>query len=300
MKVIKLTAIAGAALALSTLTSCLKSDDAKDERTINFKVLSLVTPKDVDKPSNVATGTYAVTLDNINGTMSVSTANLKLETADLDFTTDYTKFTLKTNGQNLLVYNANWPLTESTSGYGNVENLNLLVSNGTYFVGDVDVPGYPLVNVDAACVIGYKVNNFEVHTFPQQAFYVGKTSTTYPNQDGTQGRYENEGIVYRVVLNVVEKKALVILYHAKFAEKAPELAMVLKDLDITYNHGGYKVSGTNVIPEVVGDGGLTPYPNFKFDKFEMSTIDMQLTQVRMNYDVASRYHGEFRGTYFGQ
>lgn len=284
-------------------TSCLKGEEnAVDTKTFQTPTLNLITPKAAGEVSTVTSSTYSLQVDRINNTLTVACADLKLNALDFKFTTQPAKFTGYTNGQGFEYYTANYPSMPSQGNVGVIDNMNLWYGNSCYYDNSVEVPGYPTGNLPfAALVLGFTCDDYEVHTFPSQCWFTGTTNTNYADKDGTQVFYENKNISYRIMINAAKNKADVVIYKGKFADKAPEIpAMLLRDMDIEYGLGTYSIVGVNVIPEVVGDGGLTPYQMFMFNSFKLTTLDMELTSANIEFDVAGKYHGSFMGSYYAK
>ena len=149
-------------------------------------------------------------------------------------------------------------------------------------------------------VLKYNIGNeYTVRTFCRDAYYAGTTTTHYTDKDGNAGSFENKEIVYRAVINVEKMTADVVIYNAQFAPQQPQkiTAMVLKALPVETMANGYRITGEDIIPEVVEGAATTPNPNYPFKKFSMTTTSDNLDQVAMEFNVGDRYHGLFSGVY---
>lgn len=188
-----------------------------------------------------------------------------------------------------------------------VKDLNGELNQGVYRPGVVMVPGYeePLLPGGTQHVFfgSYNLSDeWTVRTFWPDLTWRGATVTTYPGMDVP---FTSDKIFYRVVMKRDDKDALtgkadVIFYNAKFAPKAPELTVLIQDLDLEFNANGYTVSGADIIPSQVADGGkLQPVPGFKFDNFKLTVSGNLLTGATANYKVAGKYEGQFSGSCVG-
>lgn len=153
---------------------------------------------------------------------------------------------------------------------------------------------------------GYQVGqDFQVNTFTTDCTYEGITTTSYPGMGGMQS-YTSKTIYYRIVLDITEKKACVVMYNAKFSNVAAEPAkpiVYLKGLDITWGNGKYEVSGENLVPQIILDNKLESYPAFTFKSFKMETVGSAMVDAHITYEVDNTV-GErtinYRGTFTGK
>lgn len=140
-------------------------------------------------------------------------------------------------------------------------------------------------------------DEWRVRTFWPDMTFRGTTETTYP---GMTEAFTTGDIKYRVVMrrdanNGLTGKADIIFYDAKFAPQAPPLSVVLlKDLDLAFTAKGYVVTGKNIAPMTLENGGYTPNKFFTFNEFSME-VSGNLTFAKIGYKVAGKYEGSFQG-----
>lgn len=280
--------------ALTLLASCDK--ELENSSTESFVTCDLVIPTDGVSEVTANNAIYSIKLNfnNSKATITSSTLELGGKTCSMQLT-DVPFQANSLNGANLSMSAAN--AGEITTLSLPVTDLTLKTTQAFNLYPEV-VPGvsgitsfYPLL------MMNYKVGDkYVVKTFCSDNTFTGTTMTTYPSGDG-QGTFQNEGIEYRVVMNVDKKKADVVLYNAKFAEASPEIkAMILKNLDVEYLPTGYAIQGTDLIPEVVEGSTTTPNPRFPFNSFSLTTTDSDMTSVRCQYTVATVFNGVFSGS----
>ena len=136
-------------------------------------------------------------------------------------------------------------------------------------------------------------SKYNVRTLWTDMTFTGTTTTSMPSM----APYTNNDVKYRVILNIKEKKATVIIYDAKFADKMPSITnIVLKDLPLTLSIHGYTITGKDIVPEVYEGGVGVPNSRYKFDEFEFSSED-NLTEGICTYTVAGSMNGYFKGAY---
>ena len=180
-----------------------------------------------------------------------------------------------------------------------ISNLSGSLTQAVYFPPNVSVPGYKLFipgNSLHYVLMQYELNNdWNIRTFWPDMTFRGSTVTSYP---GMTEAYSNSNIAYRVVMqlkdNALTDKADVIFYNAKFAPKAPEITVVLKNLDLAFSDKGYTVKGSDIIPYMVEAGTLQETPKFKFNSFALTAIG-DMSTAMINYEVADVYKGTFTG-----
>lgn len=149
-------------------------------------------------------------------------------------------------------------------------------------------------------VTSYNIGNTHtVKTLINDAFYFGTTRT----RDDESNYFETKDAYYRVIMDVPNKKANVLIYNVKFADKAPLLNCIwLKDLDVNFHDGVYDIEGQNVVPiscegkDEKGETIHTPFDRFTFDTFKLINTNQYLTSALIQYTVAGKYEGMFEGS----
>lgn len=291
MKRFLLPVMAGAML----LTACSKESDAT--QTFTYEVYNLATSIHPDETPAVSEGKYGMVYNISEGKVTVST-NYFLLPGNLNGSfllnnIPFTSYTSATGQQ--IVLNADNP---SMGGGSNVAitDFRCTVTND-YVVYPGAVPGVVGTTVFYSFpMMKYTVDgDYTVRTFLRDNTFLGSTTTSYPAENGF-ATFENENIYYRVVMDVKARKADVVLYKAKFAEAAPELTMILKNLDLEFTNSGYVVSGKNIIPNVVEGAATTPNPKYPFNTFTLQTSNDNMTSVRCEYKVAGVFTGIFSGS----
>lgn len=297
-KILLIGAVAASSLAL---TSCSENSDNSSTTTVPINAYNLFVPSSGD--GDVYTGlalyrsvitfpatTIQIGTDNMampgGGNVSFSTINMPLASAMLS---------VDDEGREVIIFGDKNPSDKGAS----VSNLSGSLTQAVYFPPNVTVPGYKLFipgNSLHYMVMQYDLNNeWNVRTFWPDMTFRGSTVTSYP---GMEEAYSNNNIAYRVVMqlkdNAVTDKADVIFYNAKFAPKAPEITVVLKDLDLVFSDKGYTVEGKDVIPYTVEAGALQETPRFKFNTFDLAATG-DMTTAMINYQVADIYKGSFTG-----
>ncbi len=188
---------------------------------------------------------------------------------------------------------------DAAEGGTKVSGLKGYLTQAAYLPVGETVPGYTVLvpsNSLHYAVMQYTLNDrWNVRTFWPDATFRGSTVTSYP---GMTDAYSTDGISYRVVMQLrdgaISDKADVIFYNAKFAPNAPEITVVLKNLDLQFTENGYTVSGVDAIPYMVEAGALQETPRFKFNRFDMD-VTGDLTTAVIGYQVADVYTGSFTG-----
>lgn len=289
--------IFAASAALLLLSSC-GEDEKVNTQTSSYPVYNLVTPVNGIGEPELSLGTYSLLYDFANGKVTTSCTNVAVGGKAYKFGLEELPFKLvySTYGETAAFSSTNPLMT--TSPELNVNNLKCEVTT-SFLVYPSAVPGVTgMTNFNPLLLMSYNIGNeYTVRTFVPDNTFSGKTMTTFTTQDGASGSYANDRIIYRAVLRVQDKKADVVIYRAKFAEQAPEIAaMILKDLDLEFNGTGYVIRGTEVIPEVVEGTGATPNTRYPFNSFVLSTTNSTLTSVRCEYTVSSRFNGVFSGS----
>lgn len=303
--------IFGTALATALVfSSCLKdNDDSSSTTKVTIPAFNLYTP--ISDASEVTTGLayYSFTTVFPEQTIAIDVDNMALPGGGTaGFETTAIKFVqgqMTADGANYLTWEFS---SDNPSKSGNrISSLKAFITQTAYAPGDVDVPGYPRLipgNTFQYVVMQYNLNDtWRVRTFWPDMTFRGSTTTTYPedmtNPSGGKLTFQNDDIAYRVVMELTKEHALtgkadIIFYNAKFAPKAPEITVVLKNLDVKFTNAGYTVSGKDIIPYMVESGELQETPRFKFNSISVDCTS-DLTTSIITYQVAGVYSGRFQG-----
>ena len=288
------------------LTSCnLETNDEDNYVTWQFPVCNLVMP---DNGTAFATTCfYALPYYYNSNTIAVSTTELSL---------GYSTFNFSTNPMVLDSKNySNGNVSSFSGGIAKTGNVNISGLSG--YISDVynnlTKEENGVFNVAfsgfSPIVMNYRADyDYTVKTFSPDAVYTGVTNVA--EVSGTVPPFQNENIKYRVLFNKELNKATVYLYNAKFttAPQAPVIHFALRNLDVEYTKEGYKISGTEVVPQQYN--GLDdkqqpiwkPMPNYTLDTFELINASSDLTacQIRFTLPISfSGYTGQYLCTFNG-
>lgn len=318
-------ALAGCSL---LLTAC-NTGNGENEQTMTYPTCNFVIPKDGTTPTmSYGSYTFKSKMSASLWDMSVSTTSLSINNTARTFVTQ-TYPVVNVGGYKQIIKNVS-----SDPASGGYE-----ISNGTFMLSAYDnlpkdflpnkvftptqkdekgkisyIPGtvfYPNMTgyISPLVVAQYDFGSeYKVKTFFCDAFYAGKTNTSYSLPNGMSGMAESEKMVYRVIMDLDKKRAGIVIYNAKFSDsdKEPEKAAIyIPGLDITFQGESYEISGKDIIP-LIPEGNLpalpdpdkfTPYPTFKFNEFKMVMTNSWLTSTRMEFSVADTYKGYFSGSY---
>lgn len=296
-----------AAAILLPLASC-NDDSNKNSYTtgVAISAYNLVTAVDDAsvKPAVGLSG-YNVTLkhEDQKNSVQIKSGNVVLpDGGSISFTTK----PMAVNVSTVAVDDENRALIKFTSenpseSGAEVSQLNGMITQSGYYPGSAEVKGYDLLFPSSTkhySILDYVLNEkWRVRTFWRDVTFMGSTITTGSKMPGP---YTNNKFRYRIYMKTTNGaltgKADVIFYNAKFAEKAPEMTIVIRDLDVKFSNSGYTVSGTDIIPDMVSDGGeLTPTRPFIFNNFTFTVVG-DLTQATASYEVAGKYNGQFQGS----
>lgn len=294
--------MAGVAFAAAlTLASCNSDSENSYTTSVNVPAYNLYSPVSGDGTVSVGLGRYSVATTfpeqtiQLVGDMVYGGTSLSFTSVDMPFTAKYAS--VGDVNREVISFSA----TDATATGSKVTNLKATVTQAAYEPGNTSVPGYPERFVPGSSLhylVADYILNGETHvrTFWPDMTFVGTTTTTYPGMDTF---YTNTDISYRVIIqrdanNTLQNKADIIFYNAKFAPQAPEITVVLKDLDLAFTNNGYTISGTNVVPYMIEGSQLQETPRFAFDELHFYVLG-DLTQAQATYKVAGIYSGDFRG-----
>ena len=308
MKTLLKLAVAGAAL--FGLVSC--DQESEDTRTFSFAMAAynLITSVDDDDVAFVAPVVYSFATKYPDNTITVASSSMSLpDGGSATFTTVPVQMSIKNvSVDDRNVEHITFSSSDPTQSGAKITDFNGILTQGAYAPGSVEVPGYPREYPSKLVahfpILDYTLNeSWRVRTFWSDMTFAGTTTTTYP---GMTGPYTNGKIRYRVVMktgtaNSLTGKADVIFYNAKFAasEKAPEITVALKDLDLKFTKQGYTLAGTDVVPFMMEGGELVPAPSYVFNNFTFNVVG-NLTQCTASYKVANVFDGQFQGVSIAQ
>lgn len=304
----KLLCPAVVAALLLPLAGC-NSDDPMYEFTRDFNTINLFTPRNTVEPvfanecvyychfveTETAQASSKVLIYQ-GQTHSLSIPAVKVENkfyAD----GDYAKFSS--------------PSGSIDGGQTQVSDFDCVIS-GLFYPIPSKVPGVAGVTAYTSpfFIAQYNIGSlYSVATFQKDATYAGTTSTVFDYKGQSQA-YETTVGFYRVIVNILTQKADVVLYNVKFAEQAPQLILVLKDLDLKLERGGYTITGTDIVPGMPDGNMLTQNESFPFESFSLKTVSADLTKIQIEYTVRNKlmeqqigngdkvyYKGAFTGRY---
>lgn len=288
------------------LASCnLNNDDDSNYQKFTYSTCNLVIPADGNAfPSNDA---YVLYYYPYSSTVTVSSTALSLGVGSAPFTTANMHYDVAAYGDAGAVY------TVTKFSGGSALDGNVSISNLSGFTSEIvnTVPShiseYPFV-WNPAIVMQYTANyDYTVKTFSTDAVYNGLTSLTTLNSENPP--YDNDQGLYRVVFHTDLKKADVIFYNAKFADRMPSQTFIVKDLEVVYTKNSYMIrmpeGSDGIVPlRQEGQGGqFTPYPSYVFTQFQLAPSTSDLTGVMINYSIDNSYDGkvvaQYRGTFNG-
>jgi hypothetical protein len=301
----------GTALAAALVfSSCLKDNDVNSAtNTVTIPAFNLYTPISGMAVPSTGLAYYSFSTAFPEQTITIDVDNMSLpgggtggfKTAAMPFAQGQ----MSVDGMNCLTLAFS---SENAGVSGNrVTDLNALVTQAVYAPGDQEIPGYKRLIPGTTLqyvVMQYNLNDtWRVRTFWPDMTFRGSTTTTYPEDmtdpSGSKLTFQNDDIAYRVVMELTKEYALtgkadIIFYNAKFAPKAPEITVVLKNLDVKFSSAGYTLSGKDLIPYMVESGALQETPRFKFNSISVDCTS-DLTTSIITYQVAGVYNGRFQG-----
>lgn len=307
MKSTKYFAIALLALASTLLSSCSGKDEDV-ELTYDVMTLNLFTPLNQAEDPFVTACYYKFRY-------AVSAKDMVMTSENLYFGGYNHKFSTPTVPYSFQSY-SDGDLISFKSASGTLDGMQGAVSNlecklsGLFYPVQKQIPDLPTAAYAPFAVAQFVVQGkYQVSTFQSDVNYRGTTTTVFDYQ-GNQMVYKSKAGSYRVIVNVEKKKADIVLYSVKFAEQSPALILVLKDLDFQLTSGGYKITGTDIIPRQLDGSLLTNNESFPFENFELTTASADLTQINIDYTVRNKiaeekmgngakvyYKGNFKGAY---
>lgn len=278
-------------------TSCnLESSNEDNYLTNTYLCSNLIIPESGE--SYATNATYSLIYYYTSGTVTASSSNLILGSGATTFTTN--PMTYKADmyrGENgglmeVTTFEGGQSIGGSTSvsklqGYTS-EIVNILSTNEEY------IPEYQFKPFKAL-VMSYDVNsNYTVKTFMPDAIYTG--TTTIASMGSASEPYISSQTKYRVMFNQDYKTADILFYNSNFAPTMPSITFVIKDLPVQYTDKGYKISGSDIVPEQWEGGAFTPNPRYSLTSFEFVNTSDNLTTGTLKF-VFGPYLATFTGSY---
>lgn len=288
------------------LSSCnLENDPTGNYTSGSFVCCNLISNASGDSYASLCS--YKTIFYYTDGTMQLSTDMLNLDNTTYSFTSGMMNCDTKyysVDGQSGIFDVTSFAGGSVNTGKISVENIKGFTSSLVNILSTNDPvnPAFPFTPY-IPMVMSYTVDNkYNVKTFMPDAIYTGTTEIRSAGSNSTP--FTNDGIRYRVVFQKDLKKADIIFYNAKFADRMPiTINFVLKDLDVEYSGGSYVISnaaGEPINPWMYEASGLTENPNYKFTSFRFINSSDDLTIGQAFYTVQmgeAIYNGEFNGFY---
>lgn len=307
MKTNRLILSLAVAMAAGSLVSC-NSDEPGTTVTRTYFALNLLTPVQPDAPSQVTASYYTFKINTGSAKLDMSSENLNYDNLNHIFSlTGVQSSITQFSDGDYIRFSAPQAVVDGQKG--GATDVKCVLS-GIFYRIPQQVPGVENASYSPFVIAQFNIpGKFFIATFQGDVTYRGITTTTFDFQGQSQA-YATKSGSYRVAMNLNTGKADVVLYNVKFAQQAPSLILVLKDLDIKFERGAYSISGTNVVPQQLDGSMLTPNESFPFESFELRTISADLTTVNINYTVRNKsmedkigngqkvyYNGSFTGSY---
>lgn len=279
----------------ASLASC--SPEGENVQTVSRPLNNLVIPADPDGEVKVdedvsytikydyGTGNAMVTSDE----MTVGDITGSLSTDEMPFQQAvYTAGTVRKFSGAGKLGNANDPVTDFSG-----------IESGLFFFYPTPVPGLlDVYQINTAMLFKYTIGDYIVKTFPRDIYYGGETVTRIAAGPNAGSSFSSKEAIYRIYFAKGLKKAIVVIYNAKFAEKMPvQKFIVLEDLDVTYTRSGFVIEGENVTPKHADGDALTEHPGFIINSFRFSSSGEYLAKGICSYTVNGGMYGNFEGSY---
>ncbi|MDE6679800.1 MAG: hypothetical protein K2J92_00425 [Muribaculaceae bacterium] len=297
MKTTKLMCAFAAAAMLTAATSCDKNDP-ESSYTVSYSIYNLYTPLSGDQAAHVSTAAYQLRYDFINSTVEIGASDLIWNNSTYSFSTDAVRFT---NGY----YDDGGEVIEFKNAKASVSGMTVdmsgMLTNRKYYTTQ-SVPGITggVLQYTQVPVIAFSYNIgdlYSVRTFNPEAYMGGTTLTTY-EMNGETKHYTNDKMLYRTIIDIQKMTADMVIYNARFAEEQPVelLAIAVKDLKVEWTPNGYRMTGSDIIPEYLEANELQPLPRYIFNNISLVTTGDRMTDFTLDYEVAGQYKGNFTGS----
>lgn len=291
--------VAASAIALMGGLSACSMDNDEISESYEMKLCNLVIPSDPSQEVYVQTGSlYKMNFLLNKGTVEVSGADVQLGTPKYTFNVAGISYENAMNQQGFVRRFAGASGTLAGTSY-EIKNLSGFLSTLVNWY-NLPIPGFVSVQTTSTMAVSYQVgDDYTIKTFPADMFFTGSQTTTYSFMGAPEKKFDYADAIYRVRFSDDMKSATVIIMNVTFAEEMPKIieAIVLKDLAVSYDATGYHISGSNILPEMLEAGALTPMPQYTFNDFSLDSDGPLLTECKCAYTVAGTFHGVFSGSY---
>lgn len=294
-----------------SFSSCSKDGYNEITRTIGAPAITLITSNS-DGSVSVIPGTYSfsITMTDTETTGSVTSPEIIANNTSLAFSTDVQ--TYKSSGYDVFFENAHGTVGNSSMELNNANFQALYLYdkefnkyNGFYFnTAEVGKYTFAISNYSNLymTLASYNLGSaYSARTFPVDCFFVGNTTTTYPQSDTP---YNTDKIMYRVMMKQDKEtgkfSADMLLYDAKFSGVPAEptkVAILVPNLNVEFSATGVSISGENVVPSVYESGEYVPNETYVFNNIRFTTTNSLYTEATIDYTVMGVFHGYFSGSY---
>lgn len=293
---------AAVAASLMTLASC-KNNEGVSNVTYSVPTYSMIT-NIVDGGEPVIAGTlYKFNFDMMAGTATIgselplgSNNNISFVTSSIPYTGGIYTF----EGKPYEVIDVKSFKAGSASNQESIIDLECQLTQIAYLPPVINgLPRFEYPVDLRYAVMHYNIGeDYRVRTFWKDMTFRGTTTTSYPDKEGVTKNYTNKEVLYRIVMDIKEKEATVILYNVKLAEEMPMTIsnIVLEKLPLAFDANGIKIVASEIVPKIYEGSEATPNPKYKFDTFECDILG-DLTNATIRYKVAGMYQGQFTGSY---
>lgn len=266
-------------------SSCnLEPDSESNYYPGEFPTCNFIKPASGD--AYAAYGNYVLTYYYYDNRLTVGTSNLLLGDSYSSFTTGYIGYKEAnfSNGVSVLSF------SDGSAAKLNINDLSGYTT--TNFRMPEKDPLYKYVPV-VPLVMQYNVGTeYQVKTFLPDAVYFGTTTITTVSSGAN---FTNPDFLYRVIFNKDLKKADVVFYNAKFAERMPiTVSFALKDLDVKFLDNGYEISipaDEERIPLYYAGNDTEPFPSYTFTALKLTNTSPDLTSAAITYNINNMMQG---------
>lgn len=290
--------------ALTLLSACNDTEEAKDTRTFPIETYNLIVDNSKVRVSPATS--YNFTLERIAGTMQISVSDLLSgDDSKVSFTTSPLKykggfFSFDENNYEWVGVSADSPsgtgaeitdlrceLTQAKFPAFTSENASLAVLKKAF-------PERKAANglTGFTPVMEYHLGSAYVRTFWPDETFRGTTTIAM----GPMGDFKNDVPTYRVIMDLSDSsdyKADVIILGAKFAASMPvELNLILRGLKLEFTEKGYTVINSgDVVPEYLEGDQILPNDSYPFTAFKLVCED-DLTDASVDFSVKVKAMGD--------
>jgi len=290
-----------ALLAVIPLASCNLNNENDVTDTRSYQTANLFTPDDASVPASAVTSVYKLTQYPNKGTLDMD-ASLKLDGIQYTFSLSDVSSVFAYSPQGEA---SNFEAKQPTVSSGKAVIKNLIGSVTPYFYY-YQSPFASQIGADVfspRLVMKYSIDGVgTVVTFPVDAFYSGVSTVEGVDAGGSPKIFTTKDMVYRLSIQVDKQLATLIVYKARFKENSTDEevyeALVFENLKVEYRHGAYAVSGSDIVPSLIGASGKNPAPEYTADNIAFVTANEYLTKGNININFVSGESFVFTGLYF--